>query len=264
MTKTFIKGVIVPLLTPVRNGKVDDESLKRLIDQVIDGGVDALFIVGTTGEFQYLSLEEKKKLILKTVEFTQKRVPILVGIASKDEKETLDLADFSQENDIDALVQAFMDHTTKDQLLKLVLSRSRLPIILYNNPEIHNNQILDLEFIKRVMKYNIVAGIKDSSGDWEYFSQLLKLSSDTFPVYQGKTNVILESLRGGAAGLVNGYANIEPALLKRVYKERTPESFQKVADLKKEVEKLASNSIKAMKMRLVELKIITSAETLNV
>lgn len=259
-----IKGVIVPLLTPVRNGKVDDESLKRLIDHVVGGGVDALFVIGTTGEFQYLSLEEKKKLILKTVEYTQKRVPILVGIASKDEKETLVLADFSQENDIDALVLAFIDHTTKDQLLKLVLSKSRLPIILYNNPEIHNNQMLDLEFIKRSMKFNKVAGIKDSSGSWEYFTELLRLRSGTFPVYQGKTNVILESLRGGAAGLVNGYANIEPALLKHAYTERTPESFQKVVHLKQEVDKLASNQIKAMKTKLVELKIIASAETLNI
>jgi 4-hydroxy-tetrahydrodipicolinate synthase len=255
-----MKGIIVPLITPIKNNHIDEVSLKSLIDYVIKGSVDALFILGTTGEFQFLSLSEKKRLLLKTIEYTKKRVPLLVGISSLDEQEIQMLLDFSEKLELDALVLTFLDLAKKENQLEMVVKKTRLPILLYNNPALQQGGNLDMNFIQKAQQYKTVVGIKDSSGDWDYFQKLLSLKTDTFDVYYGRTEKLIDALNLQASGLVNGYANIAPELLTKLFLTKSIDLYAEVLEMKNQLNKLSQNQIEALKIRMRELEVINSAE----
>lgn len=251
-----IKGVIVPLITPIRDDQIRSIDLHRLIDHVINGGCDAIFILGTTGEFQYLSLYQKEKLIWQTVEYTNNRVPLLVGISSMDPQETMTLLCLLQKINVSGVVLSFLDLEHAEQLFEIVASVSEVPIILYNNPDLQHNSNLEIDFVRRAAMFAPVMGIKDSSGNWNYFCELLSLKSPSFSVYQGRSGFILESLDGGASGLVSGYANVYPELLKRLYLERSKRFDTEINKIKRELGQLSPNQINAMKLKLEKMGVI--------
>jgi 2-dehydro-3-deoxy-D-pentonate aldolase len=257
-----LKGLIVPIVTPKFNSEVDFVSFEKLINYLINSGVDGLFVLGTTGEFQYISQEDKKEIILKSAEFCAGRVPIIVGVSDKDLDNALDLIEFSQRNKVDGIVVApmFFDLDAYGVMGK-VLEKITIPLIFYNNPNIHGHKNIPLELIKKYKDHPKVIGIKDSSGDKEYFKELVNLSDENFKVFQGRESLALESLSLGIAGLVSGNANFIPELFKELVLSKSVEVNQKIIDAKTENEKLDSNVLLAIKKRLVKNDLIKSDET---
>jgi dihydrodipicolinate synthase/N-acetylneuraminate lyase len=256
-----IEGLIVPSITPRMGNSVDLSSLAKLLEFLIDGGVDAIFILGTTGEFQYLSLDEKSQVINHSAECIRNRVPLLVGVSSKSIDETLALVNASQDCRIRALVLAPMfGKTSPREQIETVIENSSLPIVLYNNPEIHRNANLPLPIMEEFASRPEVIGIKDSSGDWDYFSRLLALKSPDFCILQGNEAMILQSLEREANGMVAGLANIIPALCKELWLKQDRETMDRMMAVKSEIKRRYSNSIYGYKQRLVQLGIIKSSE----
>jgi len=257
-----LKGLIVPIVTPRCNSEIDFEGLKKLIDYLINEGVDGLFVLGTTGEFQYISQEEKKILISKSLEFSELKVPIIVGVSDKELSKALDLIEFLNGKNIVAMVVApmFFELDPYD-VVENILEKSEIPLIFYNNPNLHEGKNIPLDLVKKFKDNPKVLGIKDSSGDENYFDVLMHLSGENFKVFQGRETLALKSLLSGAKGIVSGNANVLPELFKKLVLSKSVEVNQKIIGAKKEIKNLESNGILSIKKGLVKKGLIRSDET---
>jgi len=103
-----LEGVIVPTITPRSHSKVDLPSLSKLLDFLIDGGVDIVFILGTTGEFQHIPVDYKCDVVSHTVKHVGGRIPVIVGISAKDMDEMFVLIEESEQSGAQGLVLAPM------------------------------------------------------------------------------------------------------------------------------------------------------------
>lgn len=259
-----LKGLIVPIITPKNNNQVDEESLIKLIHHLINGGVDGIFILGTTGEFPHLNLVQKKTVVKIVAKIINKKILLLVGVNSKTIDETLSLINFCQQQSVDYIILSpLYNNNNPENLINKVIESSNLPIVLYNNPGIQNNNSLPLNFIRKIIKNKKIVGIKDSSGDFGYFKELIVLSNDQLKVFQGRTSPILESLKIGAAGIVSGLANIETRLFKDLILTKDENLMEKALNLQKNIKKLSKNTIQGIKIALVDKKIIKTAQLFN-
>ena len=256
-----LKTVIVPIITPKLNSGVDRDSLKKLIEFLIESGIDSIFVLGTTGEFHHLTLQQKKEIIEDSISFANNKLQVLVGVSDNELVNTIELIKFSEEKNANAIVIAPMFGTEDpEKLLNSVMEVSSLPVILYNNPYVHNGKSIPLELVKKYSKHPKIAGIKDSSADWNYFQELLKLSSEKFNVLQGNEKLLIESLNNGAVGIICGCANANPRLFKSVFESRDISMKTDIENLHKEVMGNSPDPILGIKQKLVKLGIIKSAE----
>jgi len=222
-----LRGIIVPLVTPFKaDGRVDAESLRKLVEYVIDGGVNGIFVMGTTGEFQYLKFEEQRSAIQAVVDAGGDRVPVAAGVTGKSVEETT-------RNVIEigclptpphALVIAPLYYHSNRNLCRHMerLSRlSKLPVLLYNNIGIVTRRWKRKDIIPDLVGEMAllpnVLGIKDSSGNRVYLTRLLRFQSPGFHIFQGDEALLLDALQQGAAGAVSSMANIFPRLLAATY-----------------------------------------------
>jgi dihydrodipicolinate synthase/N-acetylneuraminate lyase len=255
------EGLIVPIITPKLNGNIDTTGLKRVANNLIDHRIDGVFGLSTTGESQYLSLREKKQEVEAIAEANRQRVALVVGVSSGTLSETHEVIGCAEENNADAVVLALLyGQGTEVEKIDLVLSRSKLPVILYNNPAITDGDNISLATVYRLSKNPRIIGIKDSSGDPCYFNALLELADDHFAILQGREELFLESLANGAEGIVSGSANVFPDQFREVIQKRTQAAQNEAIRCKKELEQLSVNPILAVKKKLVQTGMINSQE----
>lgn len=256
-----ISGLIVPIVTPKLGKKVDNLGLVNLVNFLIKNCVDALFVLGTTGEFQYLSLTEKKKVILTVTRANKNRTKIFVGISAYNLKEIKSLLKYAKECGADAVILApLFGNNTVEPIINFVIKNSLLPIIFYNNPVITKNRNLDISIVRKFKNNPKIIGIKDSSGNKNYFHKLLKLKSEHFPILQGDEESIFGFLNNEASGFVPGSANIFPKEFKLLFLEKDKLILAKLLQMKKRIAELSPNYIMAIKKKLMEMKIINSDE----
>ena len=248
---------MVPLVTPRNDGRVDNDSLRSLLEFQVARCVDSIFVIGTTGEFQYLSIEEKKEVIQVTSEVIDQRFTILVGISSPSVDEMLSLITEAQKGQALALVLAPMyGDESPEYLIDKALENSSLPILLYNNPQIHHGESLPVGIVEEYSSHPNITGIKDSSGDWDYFTHLLEMQNQRFSVLQGRESQILKSLQAGADGIVAGAANVNPEPFCDIILSPDEEIMREIMEVKENLNQLAGDSIPAIKMKLVEMGIM--------
>lgn len=219
-----VHGIIPPIATPLAGpDELDVPGLGRLIEHILQGGVQGLFVLGTTGEGPALSHRIRRELIQRTCSQVAGRVPVLVGVTDSAYPETLQLAEYAAAAGANAIVVAppFYFPLSQSDLLRLVeglASHSALPLYLYNQPELTKISFTP-ETVERASAIPGVAGIKDSSGDMEYLKKVLgrMRGHPDFAVLVGPEHLLLEALKSGAHGGVPGGANIFPELPVRVY-----------------------------------------------
>ncbi len=258
----YLQGSIVPMVTPlcigVDNGIVVDEpSIGKLVDYLIREGSTGIFIMGTAGEFRSLGLKNKTRTITATVHSVSKRVPVLVGVSTETPEETEILAQYAEAEGADALVLAPMYGQGKpEEKLDLVKRITKLPIVLYNNPDIHDQKNLPLSLYETALPDPQVVGIKDSSQDQRYFGELLERRTKArpnFSVLRGYTNEMLSSLEQGANGTVCVIANVHPELLARLSLHPNQQTMQEILAASETL-----TSTKLIKRELVAKGIISS------
>lgn len=251
--------LVVPVITPRFGSSVDVTGLERLADFLVASRADALFILGTTGEFQHLTLEEKKRIVRTSSECVRNRVPLWVGVSAPALPETLELIAWAADCGAQTVVLApLFGPGDPERKIRSVLEVSPLPLVLYNNPEIHADRMLPIETVKACAADPRIAAIKDSSGDWDYFRALLKLQSAGFRVFQGRERAILESLNAGAYGMVAGLANVAPALCREMLLRRDGETMERILSAKAALRTLDPDPIRALKKDLVRRGVIRS------
>lgn len=215
-----IQGIIPPLVTPLaERDTLDTPGLGRLVDHQLAGGIDGLFVLGTTGEGPSLSEFLRREMIAETIRLVAGKVPIFVGITDTSLVDAIHLAQFAQQHGAAAVVAAppfyFPAGQTELQHWFMELADSLpLPLLLYNMPSCVNISI-EPDSLAVLMQHENIVGLKDSSGNLDYFAKALdvaKQRNGEWPVLMGPEALLVEAMKLGGAGGVTGGANLYPAL----------------------------------------------------
>ena len=238
-----LSGVIPPMATPLDSaGGLDIDGVERLVAKLIGGGVHGLFVLGTTGEGVSLAYRLRLQLIEQVCELVEGRIPVLVGVTDTSLAESLELAGAAYGAGADAVVLAPpyylpLDSVQVETHARRFAEASPLPVVLYNIPSCTHNAF-DLLTIQRCRELENVIGVKDSSGDMEFFGELLSTFRDEpgFSGMIGPENQIASAVLAGADGGVCGGANLLPHLFVGIYEaaargdRATAEQLQAVAN----------------------------------
>jgi len=236
--KTMLRGIVPPLVTPLLdNNTLDLEGLEKLVEHVIAGGVNGLFILGTTGEAQSLSYELRAEMIKQTARILKNRLPLLVGISDTSLADSISLSQVASESGADALVSAppYYFATGQPELAEFyesLIPQLELPIYLYNMPS-HTKVNFAPSTIHRIAENEKVIGFKDSSANGTYFQQVMYEMRDRkdFSIFVGPEEMMAEVVLMGAHGGVNGGANMFPKLYVDLYKAAAAQNMAEVKRL---------------------------------
>ncbi|MGO2035635.1 MAG: dihydrodipicolinate synthase family protein [Brevibacterium sp.] len=217
-------GIIPPLLTPrTDSGELDLTGLSALVDHLVDGGVHGIFALGSSGEVPYLTSAERDQALRATIEAADGRVPVLVGISEQTTTRVLDEAARLLSIGGDAAVvttpfYALSDAGEIEHHFRTVAEHLDVPVFAYDVP-VRTHSKLPHEVTVRLAKEGVIAGVKDSSADDVSFRRLLIETRDLndFAVFTGHEVVADGALLGGAAGIVPGLGNVDPAGYVRLY-----------------------------------------------
>lgn len=220
-----MKGIVPPMVTPLLDDDtLDIEGLKKLIDHLIKGGVNGLFILGSTGEGPSLNYSLRIELIKRVCEFVDKRVPVLVGISDTSFRESVKIADHSFESGAKAVVTAppyyykINQSELRNFYTKLIKEIS-IPVLLYNQPALTKTYI-EAELVNEMVSHPQVVGVKDSSGDMIYFNIINKLENrNKFSLLAGHEELLMEALLVGADGSIPAGANMFSGVYVNLYKK---------------------------------------------
>lgn len=231
-------GIVVPLVTPLSDGdSLDEAGLERLIEHVLAGGVQGLFLLGTTGEGPSLSYRLRGELIQRTCRQVRGRVPVLVGITDTAMYESLRVARWAAEAGADAVVVAPPYYLPEAQpelqeYLEHLVPGLPLPVFLYNMPALTKVQF-GLETIRYAMDQPRILGIKDSSSSMIYLHRLLALlpQRPDWLVLVGPEEMLSDALLAGAHGGVPGGANLYPQLYTALFNAARSGDLARVREL---------------------------------
>ena len=197
-------GVLPALVSPLtREGAVDQPAVVRLVEHVVDGGVTGLLVLGSTGETA--SLDEPSRRAMLRAAMTEVEAAVRSGAAA-----ALVTPPFYYPID-QASVLAFY---------RALAAESRIPILLYNIPQ-NTKIVAEPETVSTLAHEGVIAGIKDSSRDFEYFERVCILMRDLpgFRTFTGSDTMLLPSLVMGASGTICGGANVAPQWIVRIHDE---------------------------------------------
>jgi 4-hydroxy-tetrahydrodipicolinate synthase len=208
-------GTYTALITPFRNGKVDYDGFRKLIEAQIAGGVDGIVPVGTTGESPTLSHEEHRDVIKAAVEIAAGRIKVVGGTGSNSTEEATDLTQDAEKAGADGalIVAPYYNKPSPEGLYRHFLAiaqATKLPIILYNIPGRCGIEI-SVPVVARLAKdcSNIVA-IKEAGGSVERVSQLRQAVPDTFEIISGDDSLTVPFISVGAVGVISVASNVAP------------------------------------------------------
>ena len=244
METTFKKplsGIIPPLVTPlVNNETLDVESLERLIEHLIDGGVHGLFVLGTTGEEQSLSYDVRKQMIKESCRINRGRLPLLACITDTSIVESIKLARVAADCGADGVVSAppYYFATGQPELAQFyeeLVPQLPLPVFLYNMPS-HVKVSFAPDTVRRIAELEQVVGFKDSSANAVYFQSVMYKMQHRpdFAMLVGPEEITGECVLLGGDGGINGGANMFPELYVGMYnaaKKRDMETVLRLQQL---------------------------------
>ena len=242
-----LTGIIPPLVTPLLdNDTLDTKGLEKLIEHLIEGGVNGVFILGTTGEFAGLSYKIRNELIRQTCSLVNGRVPVLVGITDSAFTESLNLAKTAADHGAQAVVLAPPYYYASGQpelleYLNRIMAQMPLPLFIYNMP-VHTKVIFSPETVKAAAEIPGITGIKDSSENLSYLNQIRFLLKDRpdFSFMVGPEELLSEFILMGGHGGVNGGANMFPKLYVNLYQAALNRDFEKIMPLQQKVMQIST------------------------
>jgi 4-hydroxy-tetrahydrodipicolinate synthase len=237
-----LRGIVVPMITPLKGAEsLDAEGLERLIEHILAGGVNALFILGTTGEGPSLSYRLRHQVIERTCAQVAGRVPVLVGITDTAFTESVSVACKAKDAGAEGLVLAHAPYFPAAQpeilsYLEHLVPELPLPVFLYNMPS-HTKLVFAPKTVRAAADIDGVAGLKDSSANMFYFHQVQMLVKDKpdFTLLVGPEELMAETVLLGGHGGVNGGANMKPQLYVNLYKAAVANDLAKINALHEQV-----------------------------
>ena len=224
MNRDIFKGLGVALVTPfMENGAVDFAAVARIVDNLVEGGVDYILVLGTTGETPTLTTDERKALIRFVRERVAGRVPLMVGVGGNC---TIDVVNTLRKWDLsgyDAIlsVNPYYNKPNQEGLyqhFKAIAEASPLPIMLYNIPG-RTGVNMTPETIARIANdCSNVIGVKEASGDLAQMERVKELTPNNFLLVSGDDGLTVEVIKRGGVGVISVLANAYPAETAEVVK----------------------------------------------
>ncbi|MFX1288113.1 MAG: 4-hydroxy-tetrahydrodipicolinate synthase [Promethearchaeota archaeon] len=238
-------GVMPALVTPFNKDdeSINEENLRNLVNHLIEQGVTGLVPVGTTGEFVNMTFEERLRVLEIVVDETNGRVPVIGGTGETGTKLVIDATKAATDIGCDAVIivtpyylkpkaKGLYDHYFT------IAEKTDIPLVLYNIPACTGVE-LPWTVVEDLVDIENFVAIKDSSGDYKYFSALLEKVSDQISVLIGWDENVLGALAGGAAGCILGSANVIPKLWIEIYDHVKNNRLKEAQALQKKVQKIA-------------------------
>ncbi|MEO9273359.1 4-hydroxy-tetrahydrodipicolinate synthase [Marinomonas sp. 5E14-1] len=228
-------GAITALITPFRNGQLDEEALRHIVRWQIDQGINGLVPVGTTGESPTLSEEEHKRVIEITVQETNKAIPVLAGAGSNNPIEAVNYSEFAYQAGADATLHVAGYYNRPNQTglyehFKYVHDNSKLPMIIYNIPP---RAIVGVEVatLARLAELPRVIGVKDATGDLTRPIRERTLITKPFDYLSGDDITAIAYNVGGGQGCISVTSNIVPKQVAELHRLCNQGLFREAADL---------------------------------
>jgi len=212
----MFKGSIVAIVTPFKkDGSVDYEKLRELVEFQIVNGTDAIVPCGTTGESSTLDNDEHLAVIKTVVEQVARRVPVIAGTGSNSTAEAIELTQKAKEAGVDGalLVTPYYNKPTQEGLYRhymAVADGVALPQILYNVPGRTGVNLLP-ETVARLSAHRNIVAIKEATGSLQQASEVIALCGDRIDVFSGDDFITFPMMACGAKGVISVLANIMPA-----------------------------------------------------
>lgn len=225
MNTDFIKGVVVPILTPIdENEMIDEKKLREQVDYVIEGGVLGILAFGSNGEFYVIEEDEMERGLKIMVDQAAGRVPVYFGIGAISTKKCCRLAKMAVANGAAgiSILQPMFLKPTETELFEhfktIADAVPETPVLLYNNPG-RVNYTMSGGLVERLAhEVENIVGMKDTSGDITQTSEFIRRTRDVnFKVFGGKDTLLYASMCHGAVGGVCTAANFMPELITDVY-----------------------------------------------
>ncbi len=216
------KGSITALLTPFKNGKVDEKGFQSFVEGQIAEGIDGLVPCGTTGESPTLSHDEHKRVVELCVEAAQKRVPVIAGTGSNSTDEAIDLTQHAEKAGADAalvVLPYYNKPTPEGQYLhfKAIHDSTSLPIIIYNVPP-RSAVDMSVETMARLAKLPRIVGVKDATADLARPIRTKLAIDKEFIMLSGEDATALPFLSQGGVGCISVTSNVAPRLTSEMQK----------------------------------------------
>ena len=211
----MFKGSIVAIVTPFKNGQVDEEAYRELIEFQIENGTSAIVPCGTTGESATLDVNEHAHVIDIAVAAVNKRVPVIAGTGGNSTREAIELSKHAKEAGVDATLQVtpYYNKPTQEGLFRhfeAILKEVPLPQVLYNVPGRTSVNLLP-ETVARLAKFPEIVAIKEASGDVGQMADVVRMAGENITLLSGDDNLTLPVLAIGGKGVISVAANIVPA-----------------------------------------------------
>jgi 4-hydroxy-tetrahydrodipicolinate synthase len=214
--KTSFRGSFTALVTPFKNGSLDEKAFRELVAWQIAEGTQGLVPVGTTGESPTLSHEEHRQVVEWCVEEARGRVPVVAGAGSNSTKEAVDLARHAEECGADAVlvVTPYYNKPTQEGLyqhFKAINDAIGIPIIVYNIPP---RSVIDLsvDTMKRLFELPNIAGVKDATANMTRVTQQRAEMGEDFNQLSGEDITALGFMAHGGHGCISVTSNVAPRL----------------------------------------------------
>ena len=231
-----LRGIWSPMPTPFGpSGEVDVERLKELTDYLIEGGVDGLFPLGTTGEFALLDREERKQVVRTVADRAGSRVPVLAGISDPSPRNAVSFAKDAADAGADGVVATPPYYYRVDEEglyihFKLIHESVSLPLVLYNIPEWTHN-FVPVSVVSRLAREGIIVGMKYTEYNFLNLLGFVRAVGDRIAVLTGSDAMTYACLEAGGSGAVISVSNILPREASSIfdfYKEGRLEEARKV------------------------------------
>ncbi len=232
---SIFTGAATAIITPFKNGTIDYPSFKKIIEDQIAGGIDAIVVTGTTGEAATLTHEEHCDCIRFAVETIAGRVPVIAGTGSNDTAYGIELSKYACEVGADALllVTPYYNKATSKGLIKNFLETAEAtnkPIILYNVPS-RTGCNISLPVYKELAKHERIVAVKEACGNLSSIAELFAECGDSYDIYSGNDDQIVPIMSLGGKGVISVLSNIMPEETHRITELCLGGNFSGAAEL---------------------------------
>jgi 4-hydroxy-tetrahydrodipicolinate synthase len=210
----MFNGALSAIVTPFRDGEVDERALRDHIEWQIQSGVDGLVPCGSTGESATLTHDEHQRVIRITIEQTRRRVPVVAGTGSNSTAEAIRLTASAREMGADGalMISPYYNKPTQEGIFrhyKMVAAAVDLPLIVYNIPGRTGSNVAP-ETFARLCEIRNVVGIKEASGSMDQISDIRRLCGDRLTILSGDDALVVPIMALGGKGVIATISNVMP------------------------------------------------------
>ena len=214
MKKTIFEGMATAIVTPMTRDGIDYDALGRFIDFQIESGINAIVVMGTTGENATIEYDDQKEIIRYTVEKVNKRVPVIAGTGTNNTEHVIHNTRNACEMGADAVlvVTPYYNKATQNGLIAhftAVADVSTVPVIMYNVPG-RTGCNLQPKTVAKLAEHPNIVGLKEATGNMAQMVEIMHLCGDKIDVYSGEDALTVPMLAMGGAGTISVISNIAP------------------------------------------------------